>query len=203
MSTPSEDAAPFCEEPFISGSEGERLHFVGSEPAEFDAFWADFECRVFWGDKHPSDIVMFVLGFTGASGDGVDIEVEWARGGEDESLDARFFQGLALSDREHILVTVAMTSERKPFIELTMVVEKGLRAIRTDQHHAAGEMSWEGGSEEARLRRVEEGNHFGSERDFVGPFGQIEVFESGSQGGAGHLNARIGVGCVFIGGWRG
>ena len=83
VGTASEDATPFGEEALVSWGKRECFHFVGGEPTEFDAFWADFERCGFGSDEHPTDIEVFMLGFVLAGWDGVNVEIEGAWRGDD------------------------------------------------------------------------------------------------------------------------
>ncbi len=194
MGSAGEDTSPLCEEALVTGGKGKSFHFVRGEPAQFDAFWADFEHRIFWGDEHPADIVVLVLRFTWASWDHVNVEIERARGGEDESLDTGFLEGLALGNREHILFPVAMPPERQPLIEFTVMMKEGLRSVRTHQHYASREVSGKGRAQEALLRRVEKPDHLGPERYLVQSFRKIESLQGRAEEGTIHGTvAGVGV----------
>lgn len=143
MVSPFEDPSPLCEQSLIARGEGKGSHFVGGEPPEFDAFRTGLERGILRRDEHPADVEMFVLWLVSPRGYGVDVEIERAWRREDEPFDPAFFEGFALGHTQHIFVSIAVTTEGEPFVQFTMVVEKSLRSVGTDEHHASGEVCGE------------------------------------------------------------
>ena len=74
------------------------------------AFVAESGRGVFRRDEDVADIVV-EMGRLGAErGDRVDVEIEWASRGDDQSFDARFFERFLLRHPQHVLlafITVA------------------------------------------------------------------------------------------------
>lgn len=99
---------------------------------------------IFGSDKHPADIEVFMLRFSLAGWNGMNIEVEDAWRCKDQPFDTGFFEGFALCNGEYVFLSVAVTAEGQPFAEFAVVMQKSLRSVRADQHHTASEVGGKG-----------------------------------------------------------
>jgi hypothetical protein len=111
----------------------------------------------------------------------VDIEVEWARGGNDEPRDAAFLERLPLGDTEDILIAVAMPAKLKPAVQLAMVMEQGAGPIRIHDKRASSEVTREAIALEAAGRAIEQGKHPLAGRYLLGALSQVKGCELGAK----------------------
>ena len=176
-----EELPPFCQKPLEACAEGELSHLVGGEPLECEALGAGLWKCVFRCNEHVADVVMEMLGLRGARGDGMDVEVEGPGGGEDETCDARFLEGLALCDREDVLLAIAMAAELHPAVEIAVVMQERALSVGAEYKGASGEVRGERGAQKTAGLGVEQGDHAFAQREFVGTLGEVECGELGTE----------------------
>lgn len=103
------------------------------------------------GDAHKkANVVMVVAGLLFAWWNPVHVDVKDALAEGFDALDTGFFAGFADGGREYVGLTINMSAELQPFVELAVVSEQRSTEIATDDPRRTGDVARFVGSLEAR-----------------------------------------------------